>query len=334
VSVDSVAYSGTDGILTDNGDGTHSFAPNENFNGDVSLDVTVVDDDGATDVTTAGIDVIAVNDTPVVSGDLAYSVDEDGSITFSQEQLLANASDVDGDSLSATNLSAGGDSTVTDNGDGTFTVTPDAEFNGDIQLSFDVSDGIETVAAGVGLTVNSINDGPIALDDTAITDEDSSVLINVLANDSDLEGSISIDSVTSPVILNGVEVGTAEIVDAPVIVHSELSASDATSVSNVNGGLQQDGSYSSDAPLEINGTSYDNAIGMFPNSGRAEATFDIPDGATSFSSTLGMLGSGQVDIRVYVDNQEMFYLDQMHSGNDGVVVDFDFESGSQWWKCK
>ena len=129
VGLESVSYSGSDGILTHNEDGSVSFAPNENFNGSVSLDVVVVDDDGATATTTAGIDVIAVNDAPV-SGDQAYSVDEDGAITFSQEQLLSQASDIDGDALTASNLSAGDNATVSDNGDGTFTVTPDADFNG------------------------------------------------------------------------------------------------------------------------------------------------------------------------------------------------------------
>ena len=68
---------------------------------------------------TANIDVLPVNDAPV-SGDLAYSVDEDGSITLSQEQLLAQASDVDGDDLTAANLTVGGDATVTANDDGSF----------------------------------------------------------------------------------------------------------------------------------------------------------------------------------------------------------------------
>ncbi|WP_298776744.1 tandem-95 repeat protein, partial [uncultured Shewanella sp.] len=89
VSVDGVNYGGTDGIFTNNGDGTYSFAPNGDFNGDVSLDVWVMDEAGAVVPTSAEIDVIAVNDAPVVEGNLAYNVDEDGSITFSQEQLLA-----------------------------------------------------------------------------------------------------------------------------------------------------------------------------------------------------------------------------------------------------
>ncbi|MEZ9685769.1 tandem-95 repeat protein [Vibrio atlanticus] len=190
VSLDSVSYSGADGILVQNEDGSVTFAPNENFNGDINLDVTVIDDDGATAQTTAGIEVIAVNDAPV-AGNVAYSVDEDGSITLSQEQLLANASDVDGDALTASNLSAGDNATVTANEDGSFTITPDADFNGDIDLSFDVSDGLETVQAGVDLTVNPVNDLPTAEDQNFTVEEDGTLIFtdaDLLAGAADIDG--------------------------------------------------------------------------------------------------------------------------------------------------
>ncbi|MFS1416936.1 tandem-95 repeat protein, partial [Vibrio sp. 10N.286.49.B1] len=190
VAVDDVSYSGTDGIFTDNGDGTYSFAPNENFNGNVSLDVTVVDEDGATADTTAGIDVIAVNDAPV-SGDLAYSVDEDGSITLTQEQLLSQANDVDGDDLTAANLSAGDNATVTANEDGSFTITPDADFNGDIDLSFDISDGTDTTVANADLTVNPVNDAAVVEDVGYTIQEDGSLTFTdeqLLAGASDIDG--------------------------------------------------------------------------------------------------------------------------------------------------
>ncbi|MEZ8842802.1 tandem-95 repeat protein [Vibrio splendidus] len=190
VSLDSVSYSGADGILVQNEDGSVTFAPNENFNGDINLDVTVIDDDGATAQTTAGIEVIAVNDAPV-AGNVAYSVDEDGSITLSQEQLLANASDVDGDALTASNLSAGDNATVTANEDGSFTITPDADFNGDIDLSFDVSDGLETVQAGVDLTVNPVNDLPTAEDQNFTVEEDGTLVFtdaDLLAGAADIDG--------------------------------------------------------------------------------------------------------------------------------------------------
>ncbi|NMT56866.1 tandem-95 repeat protein, partial [Vibrio parahaemolyticus] len=134
-----VSYNGGDGILTDNGNGTYTFAPNENFNGDVNFSFDVSD---GTDTVSANIDVSVtpVDDAPV-SGNLAYSVDEDGSIRLSQEQLLSQASDVEGDALTASNLSVDGNATVTQNDDGSFTITPDADFNGDIDISFDISDG-------------------------------------------------------------------------------------------------------------------------------------------------------------------------------------------------
>ncbi|WP_177486110.1 cadherin-like domain-containing protein, partial [Pseudomonas sp. F16(2018)] len=74
------------------------------------------------------------------SDSVSAQVDEDGSITITQEQLLANATDLDGDALTALNLSTEDENvTVVDNGDGTFTITPDADFNGDVNFSFDVS---------------------------------------------------------------------------------------------------------------------------------------------------------------------------------------------------
>ncbi|WP_392392180.1 tandem-95 repeat protein [Vibrio alginolyticus] len=200
VAIDSVSYSGSDGIFTDNGDGTFSFAPNENFNGDVSLDVVVTDEDGATATTNANIDVLPVNDAPV-SGDLAYSVDEDGSITLSQEQLLAQAGDVDGDDLTASNLTVDGNATVVANDDGSFTITPDADFNGDIDLSFNITDGDATIQATADLTVNPVNDLPTVGQPQFVTQEDTSFTFTeeqLLQNAGDIDGdNLTVENVAS-----------------------------------------------------------------------------------------------------------------------------------------
>ncbi len=200
VAIDSVSYSGSDGIFTDNGDGTFSFAPNENFNGDVSLDVVVTDEDGATASTNANIDVLPINDAPV-SGDLAYSVDEDGSITLSQEQLLAQAGDVDGDDLTASNLTVDGNATVVANDDGSFTITPDADFNGDIDLSFDITDGDATIQATADLTVNPVNDLPTVGQPQFVTQEDTSFTFTeeqLLQNAGDIDGdNLTVENVAS-----------------------------------------------------------------------------------------------------------------------------------------
>ncbi|WP_337222486.1 tandem-95 repeat protein [Vibrio alginolyticus] len=200
VAIDSVSYSGSDGIFTDNGDGTFSFAPNENFNGDVSLDVVVTDEDGATVAINASIDVLPINDAPV-SGDLAYSVDEDGSITLSQEQLLAQAGDVDGDDLTASNLTVDGNATVVANDDGSFTITPDADFNGDIDLSFDITDGDATIQATADLTVNPVNDLPTVGQPQFVTQEDTSFTFTeeqLLQNAGDIDGdNLTVENVAS-----------------------------------------------------------------------------------------------------------------------------------------
>ncbi|AYV19805.1 tandem-95 repeat protein [Vibrio mediterranei] len=190
VSLVEVSYSGNDGIFTVNNDGTCSFAPNENFNGTVTLDIVIADEDGAQVEATFDVNVLAVNDAPV-SGDIAYTLDEDGNITLSQNQLLSQANDVDGDDLTATNVTVGGNASVSENPDGSFTVTPDANFNGDLNLSFDVSDGLETIQAAGTLTVNPVNDLPTTSDVSANVDEDTSITVNqvqLLANAADIDG--------------------------------------------------------------------------------------------------------------------------------------------------
>ncbi|HHF3214109.1 TPA: tandem-95 repeat protein, partial [Vibrio diabolicus] len=194
-----ISYDGTDGIFSVNGDGTCSFAPNENFNGQVQLDVTIRDEDGAEVDTYITVDVLPINDAPV-SGNLAYSVDEDNSITLSQEQLLAQASDVEGDALTASNLVVDGDATVTENDDGSFTITPDANFNGDIDITFDISDGSDTLVATADLTVNPVNDLPQPEDQAFTIGEDGVLTFtdqDLLDGATDIDGDdLSVEGVT------------------------------------------------------------------------------------------------------------------------------------------
>ena len=80
-----------------------------------------------------------------------------------------------------------------DNGDGTVTYTPDADYNGNDSFSYEVQDneaGTSNVAT-VSLTINAVNDDPVAVDDTAVVDEDSFVDITPLDNDSDVDGTLA-----------------------------------------------------------------------------------------------------------------------------------------------
>ncbi|MDP0561530.1 MAG: tandem-95 repeat protein [Candidatus Endonucleobacter sp. (ex Gigantidas childressi)] len=149
------------GVVVVNADGTISYTPNENYHGADTITVISTDNDGATTTETSTITVNAVNDSPVISSSLTATVDEDNTLILTQADLIANVSDVDGDSLVAGNVQVnGGNATVVDNGDGTFSVTPSKNFFGELDLTFDVTDGSATVSSSIDLTVNDINDAP------------------------------------------------------------------------------------------------------------------------------------------------------------------------------
>ncbi|MBO0160327.1 cadherin-like domain-containing protein, partial [Vibrio parahaemolyticus] len=78
-------------------------------------------------------------------------------------ELLAQATDIEGDDLSVVNVTSLSDTVqVTDNGDGTYTLTPEQGFFGNVDLTFDVSDGTDVVAANIDLKVEFVNDAPEA----------------------------------------------------------------------------------------------------------------------------------------------------------------------------
>src|SRR5690606_27065613 len=80
---------------------------------------------------------------------------------------------------------------------GVITYTPGEDFNGDDLFRYRVrdEDGLWSNDAAVRLTVEPVNDAPLANDDDAATDEDVSVRILVLDNDDDVEGRLNPSSV-------------------------------------------------------------------------------------------------------------------------------------------
>src|SRR5262249_32481123 len=120
--------------------------------------------DGALDsnVATVTITVNPVNDPPVAGND-AYSTDEDNTLTVAAPGVLANDTDVDGDALAAVLVSGPSHGTVTLNGHGSFTYAPAANYNGTDSFSYKASDGqADSNVATVSLTVNPVNDPPVA----------------------------------------------------------------------------------------------------------------------------------------------------------------------------
>ncbi len=153
--------SASNGTITDNHDGTFTFTPNENFHGNVDLTYTISDGQGGTTAGTASFDVASVNDGPVTANISLGSGNEDNTILINATDLLANASDVDGDTLSISNLTAT-NGTIVDNQDGTYTFTPNSEFSGEVELNYTIDDGNGGSTPGLAmLDIAAINDAAI-----------------------------------------------------------------------------------------------------------------------------------------------------------------------------
>ena len=134
---------------------------NENLNAFI---VKAIDNDGNNSVGEVQtiIVVTAVNDLPFLNtdpGTLLAGI-EDNAYIVSKAALLEGWTDVEGSALNIENLSAD-NGFVNDNGDGTYTIAPSANFNGLVNLAYEVTDGTGTVSATQSYTLTAVNDAPV-----------------------------------------------------------------------------------------------------------------------------------------------------------------------------
>ncbi|MBN2442825.1 MAG: tandem-95 repeat protein, partial [Spirochaetales bacterium] len=184
------ASNGTTAIIS----GQIRYTPNANFSGTDSFMYTASDGNGGTDIATVTITITGINDNPVAFNDSATTNEE----TQVLINVLANDTDVDGDTLTISNAGTASNG-ITAIISGQIRYTPDTNFYGTDTFSYTVSDGHGgSDTATVTVTVNGVNDDPVAVNDSAATNEESPVTINVLNNDTDADGdSLNIASVGS-----------------------------------------------------------------------------------------------------------------------------------------
>ncbi|WP_156148304.1 tandem-95 repeat protein, partial [Vibrio jasicida] len=189
-------------------DGELIFTPAEDFNGDATVTYVVTDGE-MTDEASVTISVNPVNDAPVAVDDIA-TTDEDTPVTI---DVLPNDTDLDNDTLTIVSASVPIEQGIVEIVDGKLVFTPAENFNGEATITYVVSDGELTDEATVSVTVNPVNDAPIANDDSATTDEDTPVTIDVLPNDTDVDGdTLTIVNASVPA-----DQGTVEIVDGKLV---------------------------------------------------------------------------------------------------------------------
>ena len=285
---------------------------------------------GLTDNIAVTVNAPLVNESPPLASPLTASTDEDSTLTLTQVDLLSNASDPDGNNLTA-QVQGNGDATAILNANGTYTITPLENFNGDTTLTYSVSDGANTTSSTINLTINPINDAPTAVDFPATGSETVVVAIDAISNDSDIDGdTISYESVVSAVMLNGVQVGNASINDTPT--DFTTYASDLVPVqNNVHAGVKNDGNYVG-GNLIIDGTTYTKGLVMHAETGGdSTAQYDIPADATDFDVVFGIddyTTAGNVIISVLVDGVNVYTSGTITGSSSAISRNFDVEGHS------
>lgn len=177
-------------------DGTVTYTPMENFCGADSFGYTVSDGYGGEDSALVSLTVECVNDPPVAEDDAVATLEDTPVVV----DVLANDSDVDGDPFTVDAVTQPAHGSAAINPDGTVTYTPEANYCGSDSFTYTVSDGNDgTDTAQVTVTVECVNDPPIARDDIGVYEGQPVIFIDVLANDEDPEGdSLEIVGVSQP----------------------------------------------------------------------------------------------------------------------------------------
>lgn len=184
------------------------YTPQTDYIGPDSFSFKVSDGTLESNIASIAITVNSINDAPVATDDAASTNEEEAVVI----DLLINDSDIEGDTLAIQSFTQPARGNVINNGHGTVIYTPNANENGSDTFEYTVMDGNGGQdAATVSVTIQPVNDAPVAGDDSAATQEDMAVTISVLANDSDVDGdALNIQSVTNgthgTVVNNGTSV--------------------------------------------------------------------------------------------------------------------------------
>ena len=168
------------------------FVPEPDYHGPVAFSYTVSDPYGLSRNATVTLDIAPVNDAPVARTDHA-SGDEDHTLLFTPASLLANDSDVDSPHadlriVSVDNATHG---TVSLTPEGAIRFVPEADYFGEAQFTYTVSDGAGGFTVGTAsLTIAPVNDAPRLVGEALAVDEDTQLRIAtaaLLANDTDVD---------------------------------------------------------------------------------------------------------------------------------------------------
>jgi VCBS repeat-containing protein len=184
------------------------YTPNALYLGSDTIEYVIQDQDGNISNTgTVSITVSTTNQPPTTQSG-SYTLDEDTSITQTLSGSDPDMTDVT--FVLDTDVTRG---TLTLSSTGIFTYVPDADYHGTDSFTFHVTDGIfDSAIETVTFTIVSVNDAPVAVDDSFTVNEDTFIDITPMQNDSDVDvgDTFSLNSVSTP--LHGSAVITGSLI--------------------------------------------------------------------------------------------------------------------------
>jgi VCBS repeat-containing protein len=135
----SLVTNAANGTVTLNPNGSFSYTPNPNFNGTDTFTYRVSDGILTSNIATVTLTVNAVNDAPVGVND-SFNALQNRAFTINANSLLANDSDIDGDTLQVIGVSNALNGTVSLAGN-SITFTPNPGFLGSASFNYTLADG-------------------------------------------------------------------------------------------------------------------------------------------------------------------------------------------------
>ncbi|SET88596.1 tandem-95 repeat protein [Stigmatella erecta] len=182
----------SNGTLTGMGTSV-TYTPHANFAGEESLTVTV-SDGHATATATIKVTVQPVNDAPVAGNDTA-TTEEDVPLTLAASTLLANDTDVEGQTLTISAVQNPSNGMATLSGTN-ITFSPNADFHGAAAFEYVATDGQTTSIGLVTVTVTPVNDAPVATNVTVTVAHNTATAITLTATD--VEGDALTFTIATP----------------------------------------------------------------------------------------------------------------------------------------
>lgn len=315
-------------------DGKIVYTPDTDWNGTDTFTYWVLDGHEGSAQGTVTIEVGGDNDSPIAEDDSA-ATDEDEAVTFN---VLTNDTDEEGGVLSFDDFTdaSGIPGDIIAESDGDVTFTPDADYNGSFIIHYQMSDdGGLTDTAAITITVNALNDDPIAESFAAATNEDIAKVIDVSEHISDVDivtngdsltvsveaggepahGSVSVEGTvityTPDADWNGTDHVTYTVTDGAEAVDTGVITVTVTAINDAPVADDEAATTNEGSPVTIDVLTGDTDIDMDP------ALNAVPQGALTIGS-LGTPSHGSIEI---VDGKVVYTPDTDYSGTDSFTYE-------------